>query len=106
MKKLLMLVMVWYIFTNASEKTDKWIVVYQDETTTVKVKREDYLEHQEFMEEYAPKRKFEEDMDAYIEWETKIKYKEFRLNQDIKFIICIFTVSKKLGWQPKYFEIV
>ena len=48
--KLLLLLLTWYIFTNASEQSDKWVIVYEDEKTTIKVKREDYLHHKKMIE--------------------------------------------------------
>ena len=78
MRKAVLLVLVWYMFTNASEKTDQWVTYFEDERTIHKIKREDYLEFMEFMEMNDPLRKFNEDMDAYVEWETKGKFKKRR----------------------------
>lgn len=49
MKKLIFC-LTWYLFVMASEPSSKWIIVYEDETTTIKVKREDYLHHKKLIE--------------------------------------------------------
>lgn len=45
MKKLILLILSWYVFTNASERSEWWVELITDHDGTVtKVKRCDYLE--------------------------------------------------------------
>lgn len=79
MKKAL-LILVWYVMVQSSDPFDKWIIVWESEDVTVKVKNTDFLEYQEIMDQSESRFKLKEDMEAYYEWETKGKFDNFRYN--------------------------
>jgi len=79
MKKLIF-IMAWYIFVNSSDPFDKWIIVYESEDVTVKVKNTDFLEYQELLQQSEERVQLAEDIKAYIHWETVEKFEKFRWN--------------------------
>lgn len=70
MKKLVFLILSWYLFTNASDKTDEYVVFYEDDQSIHKCKREDYLEMIEMFELYSDKQDFKN----YLKWELEDKF--------------------------------
>jgi hypothetical protein len=73
MKKLftkLIIIVIWLIFTDAGEKTEWYIVFYQDENTVHKCSRDKYLEMHEFFE----LNEFRIDYNNYLNWEQLEKY--------------------------------
>lgn len=50
-KKLLLVILAWYLFVNASEKTEWWVELYTHGNTTVEVKRNEYLEYKELLDQ-------------------------------------------------------
>ena len=52
MKKLITFVLIWYVFTNASERTETYVPYLTESDGTVhKCKREDYNEMKELTED-------------------------------------------------------
>jgi len=62
------------LFVQVSETTDKWIIVFENKKTIIKVKRCDYLEHNKFMELNSKYLERIEKVKEYRIWETKTKY--------------------------------
>ena len=72
-KHIFFLILIWYLFVNASEKSEWWITVYESETTIIKVKRSDYLEHQEFMNINSEYLDRIEKVEEYETWEYNLR---------------------------------
>lgn len=70
MKKLVFIILSWYLFTNASDKTDEYVVFYEDDKSIHKCKREDYLEMMEMFEMYGD----QQDYKNYLKWELEDKF--------------------------------
>ena len=47
---MILLILIWYIFTNSSEPSEEYVTFYKDENTIHKCKRENYNEMIELLE--------------------------------------------------------
>lgn len=80
-KKFLYLVLIWYTFTNASEKSETWIVFYEDEKSIHKCKREDYLELMEMIEYNETQKPV---TGSLIQYRRNKKERKEKMNQILK----------------------
>jgi hypothetical protein len=94
MKKITLLIIVWFLFLGAGRQTEWWVELITDqETGTItKIARDDYLECKELIEDfnitYTPidtinqmaafNEKYERDLAEYKQWEYVEKYEDCR----------------------------
>lgn len=50
MKKLVLLILSWYLFVNSSEKAQWYVPVYNKGNVTIRVARDKYLEHKRLLD--------------------------------------------------------
>lgn len=64
--------MSWYLFVNASERIDWWVVYYKNENTIHKCKRPEYFEYKELLKGSSISKERVNDIDwnSYYCWES------------------------------------
>lgn len=73
MKKLLIIILSWFIFVQLSETTDFWVEYFEDEKSVHKCKRSDYLELMEQFELNAAYLDKIEKVKEYWNWEYNVR---------------------------------